>query len=103
MFKPSVFLLFTLVGSDGKIYKCTDNRGKEFMTLGKIEKPGDFEKFWHSEERVKMQWCLRCPNQGCGRYAINVKLDAACNTFKNFGVDMSNDLRKSGGEDIIFI
>src|SRR3989338_2218430 len=48
---PSGFL-FTLIGSNGLVYKCTDNRGKDSMVLGKIEKPGDFEIFWHSQDRV---------------------------------------------------
>lgn len=99
---PSGFL-FTLVGSDGRIYKCTDNRGKDSMVIGKIENPGDFEKFWHSQERVNKQKCTQCPNRGCGRYEINSLLDACCETYKTRGIDLSEYLEVNGFENSIFV
>ena len=99
---PSGFI-FTLVGSDGKVYKCTDNRGKDSMMLGQIKKPGDFEKFWHSEERVKRQIETPCKNQGCGRYAVNSRLDACRNCYSVRGVDFSEDFEILNSGDIIYI
>jgi sulfatase maturation enzyme AslB (radical SAM superfamily) len=99
---PSGFL-FTLVGSDGRVYKCTDNRGKDAMVIGKIENPGDFEKFWHSEERVNKQICTNCQNQGCARYEVNSLLDSCCETYCKRGIDLSEYLEIRGFEDSIFI
>ena len=87
---PSNFL-FTLIGSDGKVYKCTDNRGTDSMVIGKIEKPGDFEEFWHSPQRVENQFCTICPNKGCMRYKINCILEHARDCFKERGADMFTD------------
>ncbi len=98
---PSGFI-FTLIGSDGKIYKCTDNRGRDSAVIGKIEKPGDFKKFWHSEERVKKQKQTTCKNQGCIRYKSNVILNTACETCTNTGVSMANNLKLQGGEITTF-
>jgi radical SAM protein with 4Fe4S-binding SPASM domain len=81
---PSGFI-FTLIGSDGKVYKCTDNRGKDSAVLGQIAKPRDFEKFWHSNERVKAQKCTECANDGCIRYKVNCMLDSAIRNFKERG------------------
>jgi len=99
---PSGFL-FTLVGSDGRIYKCTDSRGMESMVIGHIENPGDFEKFWHSQERVNNQMCTKCTHCGCGRYEINSLLDGCCETFCRRGLDLSEYLEMEGFQDKIFI
>ena len=84
---PSGFL-FATIGSDGKVYKCTNNRSRESMVLGEITKRGDFEKFWHSEERVKKQMKTKCQNKECTRYKINVVLDAFCETSKRYGISL---------------
>lgn len=95
--------LTTLIGPNGKIYKCTDNRGRESMVLGKIKKPGDFEKFWHSEERVKKQIEKKCPNHGCSRYKVNCILECACKAYDEFGINMADYLIQEQKEKKIFI
>ncbi len=99
---PSSFLT-TLIGPNKKIYKCTDSRGKESMVIGKIEKPGDFEKFWHSEERVKKQLKTKCPNGGCGRGKINSIMNSSCETFMKYNIDLSDYLIQKQEEKAIFI
>ena len=99
---PSGFL-FTLIGSNGLVYKCTDNRGKDSMVLGKIEKPGDFEIFWHSQDRVNKQISTHCSNQGCGRYEINSLLDSCCETYCKREIDLSEYLEINSFEESIFI
>ncbi|MBI2046859.1 hypothetical protein HYT26_01700 [Candidatus Pacearchaeota archaeon] len=99
---PSGFL-FTLIGSDGRIYKCTDNRGKDKMIIGKIEKPGDFERFWHSQDRINKQISTHCSNQGCERYEINSLLDSCCETYCKRRIDLSEYLEINGFEESIFI
>ena len=98
---PSGFM-FTLIGSDGQIYKCSDNRGKDSMVLGRINEPGDFERFWHSTKRVELQKCTHCPNQGCGRYVENCLIDGAINLYYNKGVILL-DYMGHAVEDGIFI
>jgi len=99
---PSGFI-FTSIGPNGKIYKCTDNRGRESMVLGKIEKPGDFEKFWHSEQRVRRQIQTQCRNSGCSRYKVNAILDSACDAFARYEVDITNYLEQPKKQEKIFV
>jgi len=99
---PSGFL-FTLIGSNGNIYKCTDNRGREDMVLGQIKKPGDFQRFWHSTERVEKQLATQCPNQGCVRYKINSELETARNCFKDRGPDMTDLLTQEKSSEYVFV
>lgn len=78
-------LLRALVGSNGKLYQCTDHRGEEDAVIGIIEKPGDFEKVWHSEERVRKQMGFvpkdKCAAITCMRYPLNLTLANAINNY----------------------
>ncbi|MFH1823098.1 MAG: radical SAM protein [archaeon] len=98
---PSGFL-FTLIGSNGSVYKCTDNRGKNTMVIGEIKNPGDFEKFWHSKYRVNKQIHTPCPNQGCGRYETNALLDTCIAAKYDHDIDLTEYLELAGFEDIMF-
>lgn len=101
---PSGYI-FTLIGSDGRIYKCTDNRGKDSAVIGQIKQPRDFEKFWHSEDRVNMQKCTQCTNEGCIRYKVNCMLNAAITSYKERGEqgDILDFFEQPGGRDKMFI
>jgi len=97
---PSGFL-FVLIGSNGKIYKCTDNRGREDLVLGTIKKPGDFEKFWHSAERVKKQMETKCKNKGCVRYKINVDLQTLRDVYEKYNVNLFGIMKLIPYEKVI--
>ncbi len=99
---PSGFI-FTLIGSDGKVYKCSDNRGRDSMVIGEVHKKGDFEKFWHSQERVEKQFETKCENSSCVRYRVNCLLDNACRLYRERGVDLVPYLEQLGGIEAIFV
>ncbi|MCX6707127.1 MAG: radical SAM protein [Candidatus Woesearchaeota archaeon] len=100
---PSGFI-FTLVGSDGNLYKCTDNRGRDSAIIGKIKKRGDFDRVWHSEERVKRQLAYSCENQGCTRYNENAILNAAMRLHREYGPDITKYLvQDRESHDSIFV
>lgn len=102
---PSNFL-FTLIGSDGKLYKCTDNRGRDYAVIGQIFERGDFERVWHSEERVMAQLSAQCVNKGCIRSKVNAIIDNAQQMYSEYGIDLTDYLlqkREVGGEKPIFI
>ena len=99
---PSGFI-FTLIGSDGRVYKCTDNRGNVYMVLGKVEKPGDFERLWHSKERVERQRSTVCTNKSCIRYEINCLLNECMGIFDTREIDLTDYLEHEGGLVNIFI
>ena len=101
---PSGFL-FAQIGSDGSLFKCTDNRGKTNTIIGRIKEPGDFEKFWHSPERVKAQMDSKCSNQWCVRYKVNSIIDGFRKIYESYGIDCSNYLVQKVGsnEEKIFI
>jgi sulfatase maturation enzyme AslB (radical SAM superfamily) len=71
-------LLRALVGSDCRLYACTDHRGEKDAVIGEIKEPGDFAKVWHSAERVLNQIAfaptIKCSGIPCMRYALNRKL-----------------------------
>jgi len=85
---PSNYMM-TLIGSDGKVYKCSDNRGKPYAVIGQITQPGDFEAFWHSAKRVEMQQSIPCQNDGCIRCKENLVLANACGFYNEHGIDIT--------------
>jgi MoaA/NifB/PqqE/SkfB family radical SAM enzyme len=71
----SIGLLRTVVGSDGKLFICTDHRGEEAAVIGDISQGKTFAQVWHSEERVMKQIRFspetHCRNITCDKQHLN--------------------------------
>ncbi len=106
-FKPCYAgFLYTLIGSSGNVYICSDHRGNPSAVLGHIEKPGDFEKFWHSEKRVQAQYdfvpCEKCCQMTCIKYDVNRRLSDMAEQFSDTEV-IPKDLIVSDDKGLVFI
>jgi MoaA/NifB/PqqE/SkfB family radical SAM enzyme len=86
--------LYSLIGSNGDVYVCSDHRGNPDAVLGKLKGKGDFAKFWHSEERVKGQQAFRpacqCKEMTCIKYDILERFDELCDEYDKTGMIPKN-------------
>jgi len=82
-------LLRIVVGSDGRLFHCTEHRGARDAEIGRISTMAPFTEVWHSEQRVRRQLQfdprVHCSKITCDRHGINTTVEAARRGYEEFG------------------
>jgi radical SAM protein with 4Fe4S-binding SPASM domain len=82
-------LLRIVVGSDGRLFNCTEHRGMPEAEIGRISKAAMFESVWHAEQRVRRQIQfdprVHCEKITCDRHGINTTVETARRGYAQFG------------------
>jgi hypothetical protein len=82
-------LLRIVVGSDGRLFHCTEHRGMLDAEIGRVSKVASFLEVWHSEQRVRRQLQFdpraHCAKITCDRHGINTTVEAARRGYSEFG------------------
>jgi len=82
-------LLRIVVGSDGRLYHCTEHRGESDAEIGRMSKANTFAQVWHSEQRVRRQLHFdprtHCERITCDRHGINTTIEIARRGYEEFG------------------
>jgi MoaA/NifB/PqqE/SkfB family radical SAM enzyme len=83
-------LLRIVVGSDGRLFNCTEHRGEPDAEIGRISRLASFLEVWHSEQRVRRQLQFdpreHCSKITCDRHGINATVETARRGYEEFGV-----------------
>jgi len=82
-------LLRIVVGSDGRLFNCTEHRGARDAEIGRVSPRAPFRKVWHSEQRVRRQLQfdprVHCSRITCDRHGINTTAETARRGYAEFG------------------
>ncbi len=84
-------LLRVVVGSDGRLFNCTEHRGMPESEIGRISRAARFDRVWHAEQRVRRQVQfdprMHCEKITCDRHGINSSVETVRRGYAQFGCE----------------